>query len=434
MRKNRLISVCLLLSSLALNAQTEFIIVSGMGTRLYDINSNGNAVHSGGYYSYSAGASTPIESVASATNRLNDSGNIAGNMPFTASDGSNLTQAAYRKNGNWTAIGYFPGDTPGNSWFGDAKGISENSVYVTGQMTSSNVGSSYPFIYNTESGTLTKLTGDLLYTNARGAAVNNNGVAAGWIDREDIFGMGTFRVPAYFDAGGALHYIDFGTPEYGEANDVNNAGLVVGNKGSKAFIYNINTNTYQSFDAPAGYTDAVFVSVSENGTAVGYCGMIGDREVIIYHPSLGPAPVLLTDLLTSQGITLNTFDGKLGTGMGISSDGKYICGFDNTIPPIFAEGWVARLGESVLAANEVKTTSHNISIYPNPVKDLLNISSGKRIKSVSVYSADGRLVIANIPVNNTEAKIDLSGLKTGNYIAVATFEDGSIKSFKVLKK
>lgn len=260
-------------------------------------------------------------------------------------------------------------------------------------------------------------------------------MVAGWIDREDIFGTGTFRVPAYFDAGGALHYIDFSTPEYGEANDVSNAGLVVGNKGSKAFIYNINTNTYQAFDAPAGYMDTVFVSVSENGAAVGYCGMIGDREVIIYHPSLGPAPVLLTDLLTSQGITLNTFDGKLGTGMGISSDGKYICGFDNTTPPIFAEGWVAKLGESVLlSSNDVKTTSHSISIYPNPVKDFLNISSEKRIKYVFVYSTDGRLIVNSTPVNNTEAKIDLSGLKTGSYIAAATFDDGSIKSFKVLKK
>ncbi|MGG5207331.1 T9SS type A sorting domain-containing protein [Chryseobacterium sp. MIQD13] len=434
MGKNQLISACLLLSSIALNAQTEFTVVSGMGTRLYDINSNGNAVHSGGYYSYNTSTSTAIESVASATNRLNNTGNIAGSMPFVATDGSNLDQAAYRKNGNWTAIGYFPGDTPGNSWFGEAKGISESSVYVTGQMTSSNAGSSYPFLYNTESGALTKLTGDLLYTNARGAAVNDNGVVAGWIDREDIFGMGTFRVPAYFDTGGTLHYIDFGTPEYGEANDVSNAGLVVGNKGSKAFIYNINTGIYQSFDAPAGYTDAVFVSVSENGAAVGYCGMIGDREVIIYHPSLGPAPVLLTDLLTAQGITLNTFDGKLGTGMGISSDGKYICGFDNSVPPIFAEGWVAKLGETVLAANDIRTAPQNLRVYPNPVKDFLHISGEKEIKSVSVYSAEGRLVLHNITVNSKEAKIDLSGLETGNYFASATLDDGSIKSFKILKK
>ncbi len=435
MRKNILFSALLLLSSMALNAQTEFTVISGIATRLYDINSNGNAVHSGGYYSYSTGTSSPIESVASATNKLNDAGDVAGSMPFVAPDGSNLDQAAYRKNGNWTAIGYFPGDVPGNSWFGDAKGISENSTYVTGQMTSTNAGSSYPFKYNTETGTLTKLTGDLTYINARGAAVNNNGVIAGWIDREDIFNTGTFRVPAYFDSDAILHYIDFSTPEYGEANDVNNIGQIAGYKGSKAFIYNINTNTYQSFDAPAGYTDAVFVSISENGTAIGYCGTIGDRETIIYHPSLGPAPILLTNFLTSQSITVSTFDGKLGTGMGISSDGKYICGFDNTIPPIFASGWVVKLAQPLLSAIDSESSvSHNISIYPNPVKDFLTISGKKKIKSLSVYSSDGRLIINNMIINNKDAKIDLSLLKTGNYIAAFTLDDDSIHTFKILKK
>ncbi|MBB4805272.1 hypothetical protein HNP38_000544 [Chryseobacterium defluvii] len=433
MRKNRLISACLLLSSLVLNAQTGFTLLSGWGTRLYDINSSGNGVHSGGYYDHSTGTSTPIEPVASATNRLNNAGNIAGNMPFTATDGSNLSQAAYRKNGTWTAIGYFPGDIPGNSWFGDAKGISENSIYVAGQMTSSNAGSSYPFIYNTVSGTLTKLTGDLLYINGRGAAVNDNGIVAGWVDRTDIFNMGTFRVPAYFDSDATLHYIDFSIPEYGEANDVNNAGQVVGYKGSKAFIHNISTNTYQSFDAPAGYTDAVFVSISENGVAVGYCGMIGDREVIIYHPSLGAAPVLLTSLLASQSVTVSTFDGKLGTGMGVSADGKYICGFDNTIPPLFAEGWVVKLGDTVLGTSEIKMHD-KISIYPNPVNDFLHISSEKKIRSVSVYSADGRLIINNITINNKEAKVDLSELRTGNYLAVITLDNGNMETFKVLKK
>lgn len=434
MIKNNFFSVCFVVSSLTLNAQTEFKIISGMGTRLYDINSSGDAVHSGGYYSYSNNSSTPIEPVASATNQLNDAGNIAGNMPFIAADGSNLTQAGYRKNGTWTAIGYFPGDIPGNSWFGDAKGISENSIYVTGQMTSLNAGKSYPFLYNTESGTLTKFTGDFLYTNGRGASVNNNGIIAGWIDREDIFGMGTFRVPAYFNADGTNHYIDFSTPEYGEANDVNNMGQIVGNKGSKAFIYNINTNTYQSFDAPAGYTDAVFVSISENGIAVGYCGTIGDREAIIYHPSLGPAPILLSNLLLSQGIAVNTFDGKLGTGMSISSDGKYICGFDNTIPPIFAEGWVTKIGESLLSTKDTKAVYDNMKVYPNPVKDILTISGERKIKSMSIYSPEGRLINSTADINSKEYKIDLSSLETGNYIATVTLDDKSIKTFKILKK
>ena len=432
MKKVYLLSAYLFLSYL--NAQTNLRILTGWGTRLYDINNNGNAVHSGGYYSYSTDTSTPIEPVASATNRLNNTENIAGSMPFTAADGSDLSQAAYRKNGTWTAIGYFPGDIPGNSWFGDAKGISTSSLYVTGQMTSGNAGSSYPFIYNTETSTLTKLTGDQLYTNGRGADVNDNGIVAGWIDREDIFGAGTFRVPAYFDQNGGSHYIDFNNPEYGEANDVNNAGQIVGYKGSKAFIYNINNNVYQAFDAPAGYTDAVFVSVSENGTAVGYCGMIGDRDVIIYHPSLGTVPILLTDLLTSQNVPITTFDTKLGTGMGISPDGKYICGFDNTVPPIFAAGWIVKLDNLILSATDIKNDNFRFNIYPNPVQDVLNISSEKIIKTVSIYDVTGKMLIKDRAINKTNARIDVSVLNTGEYLGNATLDTGTIKTFKIIKK
>ncbi|KFE97236.1 T9SS type A sorting domain-containing protein [Chryseobacterium luteum] len=432
MKKAYLLSAFLFLNSL--NAQTNLRVLTGWGTRLYDVNNSGNAIHSGGYYSYSTDTSTAIEPGAEATNRLNNAGNVAGSMAFTATDGSSLSQPAYRKNGAWAPIGYFPGDTPGNSWFGDAKGISTNSIYVAGQMSSGGASSSYPFIYNTETHTLTKLTGDLNYTNGRGTDVNDNGFVAGWIDREDIFGAGTFRVPAYFDADGMLHYIDFSTPEYGEANDINNAGQIAGNKGSKAFIYNTNTNVYQSFDAPAGYTDAVFVSISENGTAIGYCGMIGDRNVIIYNPSLGPNPILLSDLLTAQNIPITTFDEKLGTGMGISPDGKYICGFDNTIPPIFAAGWIVKLDSLLAVADNPNNTNLKINIYPNPVQDVLNISSDKIIKAISVYDASGKLVMNNQPANEKSIKIDLSMLKTGVYVGKATLDEGSTKAFKIIKK
>lgn len=433
MKRVYLLTAFLFLSSL--DAQTNLRLLTGWGTRLYDINNNGNAVHSGGYYSYITNTSTAIEPVADATNRLNNVENVAGSMPFTAVDGSNLSQAAYRKNGVWTPIGYFSGDIPGNSWFGDAKGISANSMYVTGQMTSGNAGSSYPYIYNTETSALTKLTGDLLYTNGRGADVNDNGIVAGWVDRGDIFGTGTFRVPAYFDAAGVVHYIDFSTPEYGEAGDVNNAGQIVGYKGSKAFIYNINTNVYQSFNAPAGYTDAVFVSVSENGVAVGYCGMIGDRETIIYHPSLGANPILLTDLLISQNIPVTTFDTKLGTGMGVSPNGMYICGFDNTVPPIFAAGWIVKLDNSILSTANVKDNTFKFNIYPNSVHDVLNISSEKIIKSVSIYDVNGKMVIRDQPINKINAKIDVSMLNTGVYFGSATLDEGTIiKTFKIIKK
>jgi hypothetical protein len=342
MKKVYLISACLFLSSL--NAQTNLRVLTGWGTRLYDINNNGNGVHPGGYYDYASDISTPIESIAETTNKINNVGNVAGTMPYVATDGSNLSQAAYRKNGIWTAIGYFPGDVPGNSWFGNANAISASSKYVTGQISVGPSGS-YPFIYNTETNTLTKLNdGDNLWEYGRGEGINDAGYVCGFVDREDLFSGGTFWVPAYFDPSGALHYIDFSTPESGEAADINNAGQIVGYKGNKAFFYNISTNTYKSFGSTATITNPIFTSISENGLAIGYEGNIGNRNVIVYHDGM-TEPILLKDYLALKGVSITTFDGKLGTGMGVSPDGKYICGFDNTAPVIFAAGWVVHLDE-----------------------------------------------------------------------------------------
>lgn len=342
MKKITLLFACLFLSTL--NAQTTLRVLSGMGTRLYDINDNGIGVHPGGYYDYSTNTSTPVENGAQSTNKINNSGDVAGTMPFTATDGSNLSQAAFRKSGSWTAIGWFPGDVPGNSWFGNSNAISGSSKYITGQISVGAAGS-YPFIYDTENNTLTKLTdGDDLWEYGRGEGINDAGYVSGFVDREDIFGGGTFWVPAYFDPSGTLHYIDFDTPESGEAADINNAGKIVGYKGTKAFIYDVNTNVYKSFGSTAAISNPVFTSISENGLVIGYEGNIGSRNVIVYHEGMSE-PMLLSDYLQSKGIEITTFDGKLGTGMGVSPDGKYICGFDNTAPVIFASGWIVHLDE-----------------------------------------------------------------------------------------
>lgn len=335
----------LLFSSIVLTSmtygQTELRVLEGGGTRLYDVNDSGKGIHPGGYYDFTSNTSTSTETETTGINRLNNSNNIAGNMLFVAEDGSNLDQAAYRNNGVWTPIGFFPGSVPGNSWFGNSSAISENSKYITG-IISASAGTSYPFIFDTETSTLTKLTGDNLYENGRGYGVNDAGVVAGWVDRDDLFGTGTFRVPAYFESNGTMHYIDFGTPEYGEASDINNAGQIVGYKGGKAFFYDSQTDEYFAFGDTEDYTTPVFTSISENGIALGYAGALGNRDAIIYHQGL-TKPILLKDYLLSLGVSINTFDGKLGTGMGISPDGHFVCGFDNTAPVLFADGWIAYL-------------------------------------------------------------------------------------------
>ncbi len=71
-----------------------------------------------------------------------------------------------------------------------------------------------------------------------------------------------------------------------------------------------------------------------------------------------------------------------------------------------------------------------ISVYPNPFTDVLNISNVKGVKSVSVNDVSGREVKSLAP----SAELNLSNLKAGLYIVNLKMEDGSVKTFKAIKK
>ncbi len=372
--------------------QIELKILDDMGSRLYDINDNGKAIHSGAYYDFATGVTTPTEDGES-TNRINNAGDVAGEMAYTTSDGESIGQAGYRKNGTWTAIGYFPGDVPSNSWFSSAKAISANSRYVTGQISTS-VENSYAFIYDTETGTIKKLDGDGSFEYGRGEGINSSGIVSGFVNKYSINGS-TYWIPVYYTPDGVVHYIgDLGS---GEASDINDAGQVVGSKDGKPFIYDINTNIYKAFNVPAGFTSATFTSISENGIAVGYAGNAGNRETIIYHPSLSSNPVFLKDILTSQNVAVNTFDGKLGTAMGISANGNFIAGFDNSIPPFFAAGWAVNMNNLLFNDNDCSITcpDNMETVLASPSESTATVTYSLPVTCGSSSSAGLQMVLVS---------------------------------------
>ncbi|MEO0038370.1 MAG: hypothetical protein RIQ59_1581 [Bacteroidota bacterium] len=73
---------------------------------------------------------------------------------------------------------------------------------------------------------------------------------------------------------------------------------------------------------------------------------------------------------------------------------------------------------------------NNISVYPNPVKDILNFKTEHNISKVEVYDIAGRILSSN---SISENKINLSELKTGNYILKIYTEKG-IMNTKIMKE
>ena len=93
-----------------------------------------------------------------------------------------------------------------------------------------------------------------------------------------------------------------------------------------------------------------------------------------------------------------------------------------------AEDYTIKVISPTMAVSEVNKSA--VSVYPNPFTDVLNISDVKGIKSISVNDISGREVKTLAPAT----ELNLSNLKAGLYIVNLEMEDGSIKSFKAIKK
>ena len=94
----------------------------------------------------------------------------------------------------------------------------------------------------------------------------------------------------------------------------------------------------------------------------------------------------------------------------------------------FHEGWVN--DESGIGHMTVK---NNLSIYPNPVENMVMIQGNRPIETVKVYNLFGQVVLEQT-LNAVQGKLDLSELTAGNYMLQAEMPNGEISMTHVIKK
>jgi hypothetical protein len=73
---------------------------------------------------------------------------------------------------------------------------------------------------------------------------------------------------------------------------------------------------------------------------------------------------------------------------------------------------------------------NKLTIFPNPVKDILHFKTSEKVVKIEVYDLAGRILCSQA-VN--ENKVDVTNLRTGNYIVKIHTENGIINS-KIVKE
>ncbi|QIG88738.1 T9SS type A sorting domain-containing protein [Chryseobacterium sp. POL2] len=121
---------------------------------------------------------------------------------------------------------------------------------------------------------------------------------------------------------------------------------------------------------------------------------------------------------------LGTTGNDYGLSIDNTKDGGLIVGGSKN-----GNAWLVKLG-GTLGTNE--SSKNKVTIYPNPVKDLLNISSENKIESVNVFNLAGQKSLSNPQLIN--GQLNVSQLTSGTYLLDITYQNGETETVKIIKK
>jgi len=100
-------------------------------------------------------------------------------------------------------------------------------------------------------------------------------------------------------------------------------------------------------------------------------------------------------------------------------------------------GWSQQFGEFRIAAYDSSTLStdevesNELEVYPNPIKNEVNISYSNIIDEVVIYDIRGKEVLKNM-VNNNYINLNTNSLESGLYIIKVKSED-NVHTYKIVK-
>ena len=85
------------------------------------------------------------------------------------------------------------------------------------------------------------------------------------------------------------------------------------------------------------------------------------------------------------------------------------------------------------AVERIDQDQTRVSVFPNPVEEMLNVTAGKSMTRIALYSLNGMEAASAAP-GATGTRIDCSQLTGGLYLLCVEFADGSRSVNKIIKK
>lgn len=191
------------------------------------------------------------------------------------------------------------------------------------------------------------------------------------------------------------------------------------------FSGGINGSVWFKFVAPSSGTVTVTTDFSGGSLTD------GDTEIAVYNAT----GVTCQDLST------------LSTSIGCDQDGGTTVNYSSILPlsgltdgdtyyiqvDRYSGTTAGTFGIQVTAALGLNEFEENTFVaYPNPVKDVLNLSYSLEMSSVKVINLLGQVVVTKA-LNSTETQLDLTSLQAGTYLVQVTVGT-QVKTIKIVKQ
>ncbi len=96
--------------------------------------------------------------------------------------------------------------------------------------------------------------------------------------------------------------------------------------------------------------------------------------------------------------------------------------------------WIVNINEPV-SINDMATETHNIKIFPNPAKNMLNVSNdNSKICRLKIFNADGR-ILSDKEINKYSVQVDISDFANGVYFTEIETDRNTVvnKKFVIVK-